>query len=155
MGLSHALSRTTGAVAGAVTTVAGSAVSATSSVAGATSGAAIGGGVGALRGGVQGAFGGAERGTHSTLAMVTTGVALGITGIVDWPLLLVVGGVAAVLNRRNNTSAPTVATGVEPEAIPTAGVTPRTSTPRVRTSKPRSAPAQRPERAAPVDQLGT
>ena len=138
MGLSSALSRTAGVVGGAVTTTAGSAVDVSSSLAGAASGAVLGGSVEALRGGVRGALAGAGRGTRSTPAMVATGVALGIAGIVDWPLLLVVGGVAVVANRRHATSTPPVVAKVDSQPISSVSASPRVRTAAARTSTPRT-----------------
>ena len=84
-----------GAVAGAAT-----------STAGVLSGGAVGGGVGALsgvaRGLTQGVAAGAARGRHSTAATVITLTAVGVSGLVDWPILLATGGAAIVLDKAIN-----------------------------------------------------
>lgn len=80
-----------GAVAGAAT-----------STAGAVSGGAVGGGLGALGGVARGLTKGAARGRHSTAATVVTLTAVGVAGLVDWPVLLAAGGAAIVLDKAIN-----------------------------------------------------
>ncbi|WP_458683779.1 hypothetical protein, partial [Prescottella equi] len=82
---------------GAVRAVSGIAEVTTSSI-GALGGAAVGGLVGGVRGAVGGVAGGTrrglERGSHSTPAAVLTMAAAGAVGLVEWPVVLTVGGAA-------------------------------------------------------------
>ncbi|HLS00111.1 hypothetical protein H7J77_03175 [Mycolicibacillus parakoreensis] len=75
----------------------GRAASATLAGAGAVSGAALTGAVGATTGAVAGIRRGAGAGSHSTPAAALTLGALGLSGLVEWPLLAAVGGGALVL----------------------------------------------------------
>ncbi|WP_430331769.1 hypothetical protein [Rhodococcus sp. ACT016] len=83
-------------------TVSGIAEVTTSSI-GALGGAAVGSVVGGFRGAVSGvAHGtrqGIERGSHSTSAAVLTMAAAGAVGLVEWPVILTVGGAALVLRQ--------------------------------------------------------
>jgi len=72
--------------------------SATTSAAGAIGGATIGGAVGAIRGGVRGATMGGGEGSQSRPAAVLTFAALGVSGLVEWPVVLVGAGAALVLD---------------------------------------------------------
>ncbi|WP_460973606.1 hypothetical protein [Prescottella soli] len=87
---------------GAVRTVSGIAEVTTSSI-GALGGAAVGSVVGGVRGAVSGVAGGTregiERGSHSTPAALLTMAAVGAVGLVDWPVILTVGGAALVLRQ--------------------------------------------------------
>ena len=75
------------------------AASATTATAGAVGGAAVNGVVGAVTGAAAGVQRGIESGSHSTPAAALTLGALGVTGLVEWPLLLAVGGGALLLRR--------------------------------------------------------
>ncbi|MDH6281596.1 hypothetical protein [Prescottella agglutinans] len=87
---------------GAVRTVSGIAEVTTSSI-GALGGAAVGSVVGGVRGAVSGVAGGTrqgiERGSHSTPAALLTMAAVGAVGLVDWPVIITVGGAALVLRQ--------------------------------------------------------
>lgn len=90
-----------GVVDGAVRNVSrtvGRAASATTAAAGAVSGAAVG----AVAGAAAGAQRGIDRGSHSTPAAALTLGAIGVAGLVEWPLLLAVGGGALLLRRLGN-----------------------------------------------------
>jgi hypothetical protein len=95
---------------GAVRAVSGIAEVTTSSI-GALGGAAVGGLVGGVRGAVGGVAGGTrrglERGSHSTPAAVLTMAAAGAVGLVEWPVVLTVGGAALVLRQLHERGAPT------------------------------------------------
>jgi hypothetical protein len=78
------------------------AASATTSAAGAVGGAAVNGVTGAVTGAVAGVQRGIDSGSHSTPAAALTLGALGVTGLVEWPLLLAVGGGALLLRRLSN-----------------------------------------------------
>ncbi|MGQ4619070.1 hypothetical protein [Nocardia sp. R7R-8] len=72
---------------------------ATTAAAGAVGGAAVEGVVGGVRGVAAGVKSGLGSGSHSTPAAVLTLTAIGATGLVDWPVLLGVGGAALVVQR--------------------------------------------------------
>ena len=78
------------------------AASATTAAAGAVGGAAVNGVVGAVTGAAAGVQKGIDKGSHSTPAAALTLGALGVAGLVEWPLLLAVGGGALLLRRLNN-----------------------------------------------------
>ncbi|QPG46313.1 MULTISPECIES: hypothetical protein [unclassified Rhodococcus (in: high G+C Gram-positive bacteria)] len=65
---------------------------ATTSAAGAVGGAAVGGLVGSVRGALDGARSGVSSGSGSTPAAALTLAALGLTGLVEWPVVVAVGG---------------------------------------------------------------
>ena len=78
------------------------AASATTAAAGAVGGAAVNGVVGAVTGAAAGVQRGIDSGSHSTPAAALTLGALGVTGLVEWPLLLAVGGGVLLLRRLNH-----------------------------------------------------
>ncbi|OBI96789.1 hypothetical protein A5660_00685 [Mycobacterium alsense] len=75
------------------------AATATTSVAGAIGGAAVNGVVGGVKGAAEGIQTGLDSGRKSTAAAALAIGALGVAGIVEWPVLLAVGGGALVLQR--------------------------------------------------------
>jgi hypothetical protein len=85
------------------TTLVGALARTATSTAGALGGAAVGGGLGALggatSGAVRGSVHGAIRGRRSTPAAMATAAALGVAGVVDWPVLLGAGGTTLVLDK--------------------------------------------------------
>lgn len=90
------------AVAGTVRKVAGAAnraVTMTTEAAGAIGGAAINGVIGGVKGAAGGVQRGLRTGSHSTPAAALTLGALGVTGLVEWPVLVAVGGTALVLKQ--------------------------------------------------------
>lgn len=94
-----------GVVDGAVRTVSRTvsrAASATTAAAGAVGGAAVNGVVGAVTGAAAGVQKGIDSGRNSTPAAALTLGALGVVGLVEWPILLAVGGGALLLRRLNN-----------------------------------------------------
>jgi hypothetical protein len=110
------------------------AASATTATAGAVGGAAVNGVVGAVTGAAAGVQKGIDSGSHSTPAAALTLGALGVAGIVEWPLLLAVGGGALLLRRLSNSrsdSAPT---------RPAAKIAPVKST---NSARPRKTPAKK------------
>src|ERR1700727_1504964 len=62
--------------------------------------------MGVVDGAVTGAAGGVQKGidqgSHSTPAAALTLGAIGVAGLVEWPLLLAVGGGALLIRRLNN-----------------------------------------------------
>lgn len=78
---------------------------ATTAAAGAVGGAAINGVIGGVSGTFSGIRNGISSGSRSTPAAAITLGALGAAGLVEWPVLLTVGGTALVvhhLSRRSN-----------------------------------------------------
>jgi hypothetical protein len=78
---------------------------------------------------------GIDSGSHSTPAAALTLGALGVAGLVEWPILLVVGGGALLLRRMSNSRSDG----------PVASVTPVKAAPAKSTSsaRPRKTPAKR------------
>lgn len=72
---------------------------ATTAAAGAVSGAAVNGVIGGIQGAASGVKSGLIKGSHSTPAAVLTMAAVGAAGLVDWPVLLGVGGAALVVRQ--------------------------------------------------------
>ena len=125
MGIIGSSIRATEDFAAATTSAAGAA-------AGAVAGAVAGGAVGAVGGGLQGIKGGLGLGSRSVPAAALTLAAVGATGLIDWPVLLAVGGTALVLRQlRNGHSTGDQAPGragtpgrnraSRPDAVPAAG----------------------------------
>jgi hypothetical protein len=76
--------------------------------AGAVSGAAINGVVGGARGAVSGVRHGLSSGSQSSAAAALTIGAIGAAGLVEWPVLVAVGGAALIVHRLGQgTTAPT------------------------------------------------
>src|SRR5271163_5079823 len=122
-----------GVVNGAVRTVtrtAGRAAAATTAAAGAVGGAAVNGVVGAVTGAAAGVQKGIGSGSHSTPAAALTLGALGVAGLVEWPLLLAVGGGALLLHRLSRKPEPPVKANLTPvpsEAPPKKSVPQKTA----------------------------
>lgn len=74
----------------------------TTGAAGAVGGAAVNGVVGGVTGAAQGIKRGVSEGSHSTPAAALALGALGVAGLVDWPVLLAVGGGALLLRRMSH-----------------------------------------------------
>lgn len=72
---------------------------ATTAAAGAVSGAAINGIIGGVQGTAAGIRNGVSAGSHSTPAALLTLGAIGATGLVEWPILLGVGGTALLVHQ--------------------------------------------------------
>jgi hypothetical protein len=87
-----------GAVRGVGRTV-NRAASATTAAAGAVGGAAVNGVVGGVKGTAEGIKKGIGSGSKSTAAAAVAIGALGVAGIVEWPILVAVGGGALVLRK--------------------------------------------------------
>lgn len=130
MGLLSGTLRASQDSAAAVTGAAGA-------VTGAVTGAAIGGLSGIIRGGTQGL----GIGARSTPAAVLALTAVGAAGLVDWPILVAVGG-AAIIMRQVRTNSP-ASSNDRPAAN-------RSATPRVTPAKKvTSASARTPRTATP------
>lgn len=87
-----------------VTTTADAAVA----TAGAVGGAAVSGVIGGVRGVASGVRDGASSGSHSTPAAAVALGLIGAAGLVEWPLLVGIGGTALVIHqlRQNGQSPP-------------------------------------------------
>jgi hypothetical protein len=72
---------------------------ATTAAAGALGGAAVNGVIGGVQGTVGGIRNGLSTGSKSTPAALVALGALGATGLIDWPVLLAVGGGALVVRQ--------------------------------------------------------
>jgi hypothetical protein len=115
---------------------------ATTAAAGAVSGAAINGIIGGVQGSVAGIRNGLSAGSHSTPAALLTLGAIGATGLVEWPLLLTVGGTALLVRQFNKP-------GGETQATESGSTTPPTKTSRKATpSRAKANRSARPARAA-------
>ncbi|UQX11936.1 hypothetical protein [Candidatus Mycobacterium methanotrophicum] len=135
-----------GAVRSLTRTV-GRAAEATTEAAGAVGGAAVNGAVGAATGAVAGVQRGIGRGSHSVPAAALTLGALGVAGLVEWPVLLAVGGGALLLRQLNNGHAD----GSHKASASPVKAVPNTSTSSASSPKPRNSPAKR----APARSRGT
>jgi hypothetical protein len=85
-----------------VSRTAGRAAAATTAAAGAVGGAAVNGVVGAVTGAAAGVQKGIGSGSHSTPAAALTLGALGVAGLLEWPVVLAIGGGALLLRQLNN-----------------------------------------------------
>ncbi len=83
---------------------------ATTSAAGAVGGAVVSGVVGGVRGTVTGIRAGLSDGSQSTSTAALTLAAVGAAGLVEWPVLLGVGGTALVIRQLNRRPAPSPST---------------------------------------------
>ena len=72
---------------------------ATTAAAGAVGGAAINGVIGGMRGTAAGLRSGLADGSQSSTAAALTLAAVGAAGLVEWPVLLAVGGTALVVHK--------------------------------------------------------
>jgi hypothetical protein len=142
-------------VGGAVRNV-GKAVSgaaaATTAAAGAVGGAAVSGVVGGVTGAAQGIKRGVSEGSHSTPAAALALGALGITGLVEWPVLLAVGG-GALLLRRMSQKPEAPAPVAKP--VPKADLKPVPSEPEPKKAAPRKAATKSTAKKAPGRKSGT
>ena len=110
------------------------AATATTAAAGAVGGAAVNGVVGGVKGAAEGIQRGISSGSKSTPAAALTIGALGVAGLVEWPILLAIGGGALLLRRLNHkpevpakAKLTTVPTDPEPQKAPAHKTTARKS----------------------------
>jgi hypothetical protein len=94
---------------------------ATAGTIGAVGGAAVDGVLGGMRGTAAGVKDGLRSGRHSTPAAALGLAAIGAAGLVDWPILVAVGGAALAVRELNNRF------GVTPSSHPQANM-PRATT---------------------------
>jgi hypothetical protein len=116
---------------------------AATAAAGAVGGAAINGVIGAVQGTAAGIRNGVSSGSHSTPAALLTMGAIGAAGLVEWPVLLTVGGTALLVRQfsRHN--------GAAENAKPasTAETSARRATPTKSTRKPAKSTPRKSTRA--------
>lgn len=93
------------------------AADATTAAAGAVGGAAVNGVVGGVTGAAEGIKRGISSGSHSTPAAALAIGALGFAGLVEWPLLLAVGGGALLLRKLSQKPEPRAKANLKP--VPT------------------------------------
>lgn len=108
------------------------AAEATVAGAGALSGAVVNGVVGGVRGAASGVVDGLGKGSHSVPAAALTMAAVGATGLVDWPVVLLVGGTALAVRQLHghaDEAQPDAGprSGTESASRPTARRRPRTA----------------------------
>lgn len=111
-----------GVVGGAVRTAGKTvnrAADATTVAAGAVGGAAISGILGGVTGAAEGIKRGISSGSHSTPAAALAIGAIGVAGLVEWPLLLAVGGSALLLHRLGRKPEKPAKANLKPVPAPT------------------------------------
>lgn len=115
------------------------AATATTAAAGAVGGAAVNGVVGGVTGAAEGIQRGISKGSKSTPAAALAMGALGVAGLVEWPILVAVGGGALLLRKLNDdkpeVSAPPAKAKLTP--VPT-----KASEPAPEKAAPQKAPAK-------------
>lgn len=122
------------------------AATATTAAAGAVGGATVNGIVGGVKGAAEGIQQGIGTGSKSTPAAALAIGAIGAAGLIEWPILLAVGGGALLLRKLNNApepagvQAPAKLTPVPDE--PAAAEAPKTPT-KTATKTARKAPAKK------------
>ncbi len=116
----------------------GCAATMTTQAAGAVGGAAVNGVVGGVTGAAAGVQRGLSSGSRSTPAAALTLGALGVAGLVEWPVLLAVGGAALLLRQLNQRSDATAAVS---KAAPTKSLSAVKSPPR-RAPRAKQTPAR-------------
>lgn len=115
------------------------AATATTAAAGAVGGAAVNGFVGGVTGAAEGVKRGINSGSHSTPAAALAFGALGVAGLVEWPVLLAVGGGALLLqrlNRKQEPPTPAVKANLQPVPVEPAPAGSESSPPQKTASKP-------------------
>lgn len=118
------------------------AADATTATAGALGGAAVNGAVGAVKGTATGVRNGFASGSHSTPTAVLTLAAIGAAGVVEWPLLVAVGGTALVVRQLGHRS-----DGEQARPRPTTSTSPGRRTNATKTAPRKGAKTARSTRA--------
>jgi hypothetical protein len=120
---------------------------ATTAAAGALGGAVIDGAIEGVQGAMSGIRHGVAEGSHSTPAAALTLGVIGAAGLVEWPVLLAVGGTALAVHEIGRRSGAHVAEPDTPQRSPSgASGAPRKSAPRKSTARKaptRKTPARR------------
>jgi hypothetical protein len=130
---------------------------ATTAAAGAVGGAAVNGVVGGVQGTVAGVRNGISSGSHSTPAAALTLAAIGAAGLVEWPVLLTVGGTALLVRQLSHKSDGRTVTGSPAPASRTRSAGAATKSARsAAKAPPRKASARKaPARKAPARKATT
>jgi hypothetical protein len=119
----------------------------TTAAAGAVGGAVVSGAVGGVQGAAAGVRNGLGDGSRSTAAAALTLGAIGAAGLVEWPLVVAVGGAALVVHQLGRRAADS------DQALPTPAAAPRKAAPAKATGTPRKtarkASGQTARRSAP------
>jgi hypothetical protein len=124
--------------------VVSAAADATTAAAGAVGGAAVYGIIGGVQGTAAGIRTGLSSGRYSTPAAVLTLAAVGAAGLVDWPVVLAVGGTALVVRQLTRRSGEAAArTPAVSASSSTRRASPAKSTARVSEIPPRKSTGSR------------
>jgi hypothetical protein len=91
---------------------------ATTATAGAAAGATIGAAVGAVGGALRGAGTGIAAGARSQPAAVVGLAAVGAAGLVEWPLVVAVGGTALALRQLRRAEVPMLRRSRNQQSVP-------------------------------------
>jgi hypothetical protein len=102
-------------------------------------GAAVNGVVGAVTGAAAGIKRGIGSGSHSVPAAALTLGALGVTGLLEWPVVLAIGGGALILRQLNNGHAD----GSHKASVTPVRAVPTKSTKSTSSASPRKSPAKK------------
>lgn len=86
-------------IVGGATRVVRKAADTTTAAAGAIGGAAVNGVIGAAQGAVSGVRQGVDKGSRSTPAALLTLGVIGATGLIEWPIVVAVGGTALLVKQ--------------------------------------------------------
>jgi hypothetical protein len=117
---------------------------ATTAAAGAVGGAAINGVIGGVQGTAAGLRSGLSDGSHSSAAAALTLAAVGTAGLVEWPVLLAVGGTALAVHQLSQRASRTDA-----EETPTRRAPDRPAKPTSTARKTRPAGAKKAAKRTP------
>ena len=102
---------------------------AATAVVGAVGGAAVTGVIGAVEGTAAGVRNGLRSGSHSTTTAALTLAAIGVAGVVDWPILVAVGGGALAIHQLSRRSSGTQHHAVQTAPTSTTARSPRAKRP--------------------------
>lgn len=135
------------------------AADATAAAAGSVGGAAVSGVVGGIKGAATGLRDGFSSGSRSTPAAALTFAAIGAAGLVEWPVLLGIGGTALVVHQLNqrarNDDQPALRAvgspnGKEPSTRPAARAPKAPARPSKSAARTTKAPARKSARQRPA-----
>ena len=120
---------------------------ATTAAAGAVGDAAINGVVGGMQGAATGVKTGLSRGSHSTPAAALTLAAIGAAGLVEWPVLLGIGGAALAMHQLNQRygdrqTAPRLTAVSDTASTSSRSASPKKRAPARTAAKPAKSPAK-------------
>jgi hypothetical protein len=119
------------------------AATATTATAGAIGGAAVNGVVGGVKGAAEGIQHGISSGSKSTPAAALAIGALGVAGVVEWPILLAIGGGALLLRKMSQNNKPRVAAQPIKAKLTTVPTDPEPGEAKPQKAAPRKSPAKK------------